>query len=172
MEEKLQHDPRTKQQIKDILFDYLYGPVERHYKKQLEEIVLKNSAAMNMHEQYFTYKGVVYSSQAAPAIRRIVRLTPALHPAMDKYLKDTKQLNNTELPYVLGFINQVLNSSNNLQDYLKVLPDSVHGPINNLIASCPCRMIELSKDEVEHLKDKNKSSIELMKQRMLSNLLL
>jgi hypothetical protein len=87
-------------------------------------------------------------------------------------VKETKQLNNHELPYVLGFINQVLNSSNNLQDYLKLLPDSVHSPIQKLINSCPCRVVDLTPDEIKHLKEKNYESIELIKQRMLSNLIL
>lgn len=172
MEERLQHDPRTKQQIKDILFEHLYGPVERHFKKQLNEIIIKNSALLNTAEQHFSYKGVVYALNAAPAVRKMIRLAPALHNDMDLYLKETRQLNNTELPYVLGFINQVLNSSNNLQDYLKILPESVHGPIQQLIASCPCRVLSIDPEHVKQLKEKNKTSIDMIKQRMLSNLLL
>ena len=42
MSEHLQHDPRTKQQIKDILFNFLYGPVEAHFKKQLADIIIQH----------------------------------------------------------------------------------------------------------------------------------
>lgn len=172
MEDHLQHDPKTKQQIKEILFNFLYGPVEAHFKKELSAIILKNSALLNTTEHSFSYKGVTYSIDAPAVIRKMPRLNPTLYPVMDKYLKETKQLNNTELPYVLGFINQVLNSSNNLQDYLKLLPESVHGPIQQLIATCPCRLIELSPERIEHFKEKNKTPIDLIKQRMLTNLLL
>jgi hypothetical protein len=172
MTEKLQHDPRTKQQIKDILFDYLYGPGEASFKKQLAQIVSQNCVLTNSAHKCFSYRGVVYSIDAPPVIRKMTRLHPTLHMKMDKYVKETKQLNNHELPYVLGFINQVLNSSNNLQDYLKLLPDSVHSPIQVLINSCPCRVVDLSADEIKHLKEKNYESIELIKQRMLSNLIL
>jgi len=172
VEDHLQHDPKTKQQIKEILFAFLYNPVERHFKKQLDAIILQNALLLNSPHQCFSYKGVVYAIQVAPVIRKMPRLSPALHLRMDEYLKEVKQLNNTELPYVLGFINQVLNSSNNLQDYLKMLPASIHGPIEQLIATCPCRTVALDKEHVQQLKDKNQASIDMIKQRMVSNLLL
>ena len=172
MEDHLQHDPRTKQQIKDILFAFLYNPVERHFKKQLDAIILQNSILLNSPYQCFSYKGIVYALQVAPVIRKMPRLSPALHVRMDNYLKEVKQLNNVELPYVVGFINQVLNSSNNLQDYLKMLPASIHSPIEQLIATCPYRVVALDKDHVQQLKDKNQVPIDMIKQRMVSNLLL
>jgi len=172
MDNHLQHDPRTKQQIKDLLFTFLYSPVEIHFKKQLNTIILKNAALLNTTKQYFNYKGILYSLDTTPVIRKMIRLYPDLHPVMDQYLKDTRQLNNNELPYVLGFINQVLNYSNNLQDYLVLLPESVHQPIQELIDTCPCRVLTADAESIAQLKEKNKSSIDLMKQRMMSNLLL
>ena len=41
--EQLNHDPRTKQQIKDILYQHQYGPVQGQFKKRLDEIITKNS---------------------------------------------------------------------------------------------------------------------------------
>lgn len=172
MNERLQHDPRTKQQIKDVLFALLYGPVEQHFKRQLAAIITQNSVLMNTSYQCFSYRGVVYSVDAPPILRKMTRLHPSMQSKMDIYISETKQLNDYELPYVLGFINQVLNYSNNLQDYLKVLPESVHGPIQQFIATCPCRVIDITPNEAENLVVNNKLPITLIKQRMLANLLL
>ena len=30
--EPLQHDPRTKQQVKEALYQFLYGPVQKRYQ--------------------------------------------------------------------------------------------------------------------------------------------
>jgi len=100
------------------------------------------------------------------------RLHPQLHPVMNEYLKETKQLNEKELPYVLGFITQVLNSSNELHDYLRLLPQSVHHPVQSLIDTCPCRAKKLSDETVDLLQQKNQIPIRLIKQRMVNNLLI
>jgi hypothetical protein len=102
---------------------------------------------------------------------KLNRLVPDLHPVMDEYLKDLSDLNDVELPYVIGFINQVLNASNNLPDYLRILPESMHHTIKGLIETCPCRAVSLSEDKVLELQMKNQSSIELLKKRMVLNLI-
>ena len=90
---------------------------------------------------------------------------------MDLYLKDLNTLNTHEIPYVLGFINQVLNASNDLPDYLRVLPASIHQPIQDMINSCGCRTTQLTEETVAHLQQSNQRSIELLKQRLMLNLL-
>ena len=167
----LQHDPRTKQQIKDLLYSYLYDPVERKYQQKLKSLIQRNSLALNKPEECFSYRGNIYSLELSRIPRKVARLVPALHPEMDQYLADLKQLNEKELPYVLGFITQVLNASNDLQDYLRVLPESIHRPIEELIASCGCRTAQLPPETVEQLKARNAESIAMMKQRLVLNLL-
>lgn len=167
----LQHDPRTKQQIKDLLYSYLYDPVERKYHQKLKSLIQRNSLALNKPEECFSYRGVIYFEELSRIPRKVARLVPALHPEMDQYLADLKQLNEQELPFVLGFITQVLNASNDLQDYLRVLPESIHKPIEELIASCGCRTTQLPAETVEQLKARNAQSIALMKQRLVLNLL-
>lgn len=171
MEEGLQHDPRTKSYIKDHLFDYLYTPVMRHYQERLDGIIIKNALALKSGSKHFVYRGELYCSDGehVPVLKQ--RLLPSLYSTMDEYLTDVDQLNSSELPYVMGFINQVLNSSNSFQDYLKVLPDSVHGPLSNMIASCPCRGHKLDENTIQKLKMNNQMPIDLMKQRLLINLL-
>ena len=172
MSEVLQHDPRTKSQIKDLLYAFLYEPVQRQFKHRLDALIIRNTAIAGVSHQSFTYKGHFYSNDSAALPRKLTRLVPRLHADMDAYLADLKQLNDKEVPYVIGFINQVLNSSNDLHDYLRVFPSSMHPPIQKLIDSYPCRTKKLTDEDVASMQAKNKQSIDLAKQRLVTNLLI
>lgn len=172
MSEVLQHDPRTKSQIKDLLYAFLYEPVQRQFKHRLDALIIRNTAIAGVSHQSFTYKGHFYSNDPAAPPRKLTRLVPQLHADMDAYLADLKQLNDKEVPYVIGFINQVLNASNDLHDYLRVFPSSMHPPIQKLIDSYPCRTKKLTDEEVASMQAKNKQSIDLAKQRLVTNLLI
>lgn len=172
MEETLQHDPRTKQMIKDLLYSFLYSRVQQQFKQRLDTLITRNTVILGATHKSFIYKGIVYSCDSERMPRRMNRLAIQLIPDMDDYLADLKQLNDHELPFVLGFINQVLNASNDLHDYLRILPQSVHQPIEQLIATCPCRAKHLTDEDVNAIQTKNQQSIALMKQRMVTNLLI
>ncbi len=172
MDEQLQHDPRTKQQIKDALYNFLYAPILKHFQKRIEDLIQKNCVLTGNGNLSFSYKGETYSVVGSELPRKMNRLASQLVPLMDDYLKDLRQLNNYELPYVLGFIGQVLNASVYPQDYLHVLPSSVHRPVEKLLATCPCRTVKLSAEGILELQTKNKLPIDLMKQRMVTNLLI
>lgn len=170
MDNKLQHDPRTKQLIKDALYHHLYGPALKQFSARIEEIVQRNALMLASNYRVFIYKGVMYGSGAVP--RKVDRLAPQLLGVMEAYLNDLKQLNGVEMPYVLGYINQVLNSSNELHDYLLLLPQSMHPPIQELIATCPCKGVKLDIHTVNRLKEANCVPIGLMKNRLFTNLLI
>jgi hypothetical protein len=172
MTEQLQHDPRTKQQIKDVLYKHLYEPIDRQFKARLQQIAIKNAAISGYTHVSFIYKNVVYNCDSTALPRKLNRLHEQLQPVMNEYLKEAKQLNEKELPYVIGFITQVLNASNELHDYLRLLPQSVHHPVQSLIDTCPCRGKKLSEETVDLLHKKNQIPIQLMKQRMVNNLLI
>jgi hypothetical protein len=170
--EKLEHDPRTKQQIKDALYAFLYEPVTRQFKTRLDTLITRNAVMGGFTHKHFTYKGVLYNAEnTMPPLKRN-RLVPQLRVTMDEYLADLTRLNENELPFVLGFINQVLNASTDLADYLRVLPEAVHNPLKNLLATCPCRSTTLSEDKVESIRLKNQDTIALIKQRLVANLLI
>lgn len=170
--QQLQHDPRTKQQIKDVLYDFLYTPIQKQFKERVDSIIVKNAVLGACTHASFMYKNVLYSCDQNALPRKMNRLLIQLQPAMNDYLKDVKLLNEKELPYVLGYINQVLNSSNDLHDYLRLLPAAVHHPVQLMIDSCPCKAKKLSDETVTMLQVKNQASINMMKARMVTNLLI
>jgi hypothetical protein len=171
MSDQLQHDPRTKQQIKDMLYASLYEPVEKQFKKRIYDIVAKNTSLIGSSHESFIYKAEYYSNvQTKPPIK-MNRLVMHLRPTMDEYIKDLKNLNDKELPYVLGFLNQVLNASDSLQDYMLLLPESMHQPLQKLIETCPCRKNNLTQEKIKALHDRNQQPIAMIKQRMVMNLI-
>ena len=169
---ELQHDPRTKQQLKDMLYEFLYGPVQKQYQQVLQGIILKNTQLLQAQHKSFIYKGVVYNMDTVALPRKMNRLTPALIPDMNAYLTEVTRLNTQEVPYVVGFITQVLNSSNNFQDYLQAFPSVLHPILEKVIASYPCRHQKLTPDEIRVIQSKNQKSIDLLKQRVVTNLII
>lgn len=168
----VQHDPRTKQQIKNALYDYLYAPVQKQFKSRLDTLAVRNTLVGGYAHKSFIYKGTVYNCDLSALPRKMNRLMPQFIPLMDDYLQDLKALNDQELPFVLGFINQVLNSSEGMSDYLRLFPEAVHHPLVQLIESCPCKKVYLTEEKILQMRTKNQSSIQLMKQRMVANLLI
>lgn len=171
MTHTIQHDPRTKNQIKEGISDYLYTPAKKQFNAKVAALIVKNSLLLGNAEQSFIYKGEKYQYGNAPLPRKMNRLVRELQPTMDSYLQEIADLNNHELPHVIGFISQVLNASNDLQDYLRVFPEAIHPPIQEIIANYPCRTTKLSLSDIEALKKKNSVAIDLIKQRLVINLI-
>ena len=166
----LQNDPRTKQMIKDMLYSHIYDPVEYRLHEKLKLIMGKNKLLNHHDMDYFSYKAKVYSLDGT-LIRSAPKLDPSLYGEMQEYLKELNELNRVEIPYVLNFINQVLNASNDLRDYLKILPECMHKPIQELIDAHECHTERLTAEEVEAFKEHNTKSILMVKKRLMLNLL-
>jgi DNA repair exonuclease SbcCD ATPase subunit len=164
----LQNDPRTKQVIKDMLYSHIYDPVEYRLHEKLKLIVGKNRL-LNHHEvDCFSYKAKVYTLDGS-MMRSAPKLDMSLYGEMQEYLKELNELNRVEIPYVLNFINQALNASNDLRDYLKLLPECLHKPIQELIDAHECLTERLSSEEVEAFRERNANSILMVKKRLLLN---
>lgn len=172
MEPQLTFDPRTKAQIKDSLIEFLYTPVEIHMKRRLDTLIIRNTILGGYAEKTFHYKGQQYHCEEGRLPPRAWnKLDPSLRADMDEYLRDVKDIDQRELPFVTGYITKVLNSSNAFGDYLRLLPDSAHQPLRAFIQACPCQTKQLSDERIEELLEQNKNTIMMMKTRMVTNLL-
>lgn len=172
MDPQIQHDPQTKNHIKEALYVHLYAPVQQHFQGRLDKLIVQNTLLIRSTHKSFVYKGEYYSCDNTPPPRPNNKLAPELRGQMNDYLAELHLLNSVEVPYVVGYITQVLNSSNDLCDYIDLLPNSLHSPIQRFIAACPCKTRHLSPEEVKAIQEKNAKSINLMKTRMATNLLL
>ena len=170
--DQLVYDPLTKQQIKNGLMALLYEPIQNQLNRQVEELIVRNTLLGGYRHKSFVYRGKLYNADVEPPPIRQNKLLPQLRPELDKIIRATSKVSDEEMPYVLGFINQVLNSSSSLADYLQLFPEAVHGPIEKLIGSCSRHQGQLPSETIQSLKNKNARGIELMKQRLTLNLLL
>lgn len=167
-------DPRTKAAIKDALVEFLYEPVERSMKRRMDEIIIANTLAGKYSCKSFHYKGQQYHCEDGRPPRAWNKLLPQFKERVDEWLADFRQIEEQERPFVFGFINQVLNSSNHLVDYYELFPDSAHQPIKALAidTSLMYQYSLMPQDKKDALLLKNAGAIQTMKTRMVTNLLL
>lgn len=168
---ELHHDPHTKTQIKQVLYEHLYDPVQREYKQRMDKLIRKNCQIIGSAYESFNFRGETYAVDNSPLPRKANKLHPTLQDAFLHLLGEIKTLNEYELPQVLGFINRVLNSSNNLQDYLRLFPAAIHTPLLKVINPCPCRIDQLEAERVAKFQLDQALPISLLKQRLVLNLI-
>lgn len=167
-------DPRTKQSIRDRMHESLYQHVERRYNEGLQEIIDKNTLMGQHRHACFSYKGVTYGE---PARFVYNRLHDELKPAMDKLLADRKEIRDKEEPFIRGFFNRALNKSNSIQDYLLMFPDCLHSTLA-LFSTPEWRASswwlprELSDEEIEKFKVDHEPWLEILRNRMMLDLIL
>lgn len=156
-----------------LLRDYLYEPVMAQQHQALKRIIERNNQLLNRTSNFVQFRGEMYT--VSPLIkppRMIQRLDPRLESDMLEYLHERADIDNTEKPFVMGFVNQVLNSSDHPQDYLRLLPASVHRPVLEYIQGHVIQDTWLRDDQVNALLAQNAHAIQLMKNRMVLNLLI
>lgn len=172
MTDELVYDPKTKRMIKEHIFDFLYKPVNKDFDRRLKTIIVKNANLHGNDQAWISYRGEYYTfDENQKRVRPVNRLKPELQTLMDEYLEDKSRLDDKEIPYTLGFIVHVLNASNSIQDYFRLFPESMHKPLKDLLAKCACREERLKQETIDDIKRRNSIPIELMKKRMVLNLL-
>jgi hypothetical protein len=166
-------EPRVKQTIKNALEAAMYAPTHRRFEAKLKELLRTNTTAARYVHESFTYKGEYYSFEFTHPRFKTNRLLPELQPSMDEYLAEKKHLEYTEVPFVVGFFNKMLNASNSVHDYLQILPESLHSAIYNLFL--PAEFVlprEMTDEQVEAFKEAHKDWLLMLKKRMVLELVI
>ena len=164
-------DPGVKYRIKEALINFLYAPAFNRLQEKLDHLIVKNTLIGKYSEKAFTYKGRYYGSGDPPKSLRVNRLVPELVDEMDEYLAEGRELTEKELPYVAGYIIKILNYSNSIEIYKRLLPDYLHAIIDNAAQFIPC-LDSVSDAEIESIKQNHAYPLELMAKRMALNLLM
>jgi hypothetical protein len=166
------YDARTKKRIKEALYDALYGQVNKEQFNTLVQIIRKNSIKCQNSQHCFKYKGILHSSDPKKLVPRPVNwLHTSFFNEMELYLDEKKTLERDEIPHVMGFVVQVLNSSDSFKDYFKLLPESLHPILIRIRDQCPCRNDYLDEKQIERIQAQNISAVNLLRRRVTINLL-
>lgn len=166
-------DPRTKQQIKQALEGAMYAPTERRNEKKLHNLIVENSTRAGYNHLSFSYKGEYYNMEITQLRYKTQRLVPELQSSMDEYLAEKKHIEYTEKPYIIGFFNKMLNTSNSVLDYYQLLPGCIHRPLAQL--NLPPEYIlprEMTDDQVEAFRLEHAKWILMLKKRMVLDLVM
>ena len=161
---------QTKVELRELLHFYLYERVEEHRKEQLESLIKANCTLSNSSFPAFRFRGATYQVNAFVGYQAYPRqLHPGLIPVVEKFVAEQEQLLEYEQPMVRGYITAVLNSSNSLKDYLRLLPASVHLALADI--TMPDLPATLSESDIDSMNVRYAQHISLLKQRLLLNLL-
>lgn len=167
------YDPKTKLHIRDAIYDHLYGTAHAHFDERLKKLIQENTTIYKNTQPCFKYKGEVYTLEPGKMVPRPTNwLDRSLYTEMDKYLEDLEEMKEGEIPYVLSYLNKVLNASDSFQDYYRLLPEALHPVLRKLEESCPCRNDLLDQSVVDKIRNSNVIAIKRIKRRMTRNLLL
>jgi len=173
-----EHPMHMKNNIKLDMTEIIYSHIQKQFKDRLQSIYKANVVITKRNYPAFTYKGTyytIYGTGLSPAKTRGFKLDESLHPIMDEWLIDTDKVTEEEMPYVQGYISQVLNSSKYLPDYLLFLPEVLHEPVIRRMEIYAKKDIgketKLQPWVIAKILEDNKDTIALMKQRMVLNLI-
>lgn len=171
------YGPETKAHIKDTIYEALYQRVDEKFSNQLDALILENSG-LNQNQQYLMkYRGEIkyhsrYSKDTRVPASKINALHVSLEPHYLALMKEKDRINNDELPFVLGYVNQVLNVSNGFEDYYKLFPSLLHPILDKLKRDCPCRNEELPQELIDSMLTQSQKAISMLEQRAMTNLLM
>jgi hypothetical protein len=129
-----QQDPLLKSTIRDRMYALLYVPADTRMFDRIKAIIVKNAVRVGASHASFMYKAVNYScddNKILPRPRN--QLHVSMEEAMQEYLRDDADL-KAEKPFVQAYLTQVLNASDHPEDWLLLLPASLHKPVRDLIA--------------------------------------
>lgn len=152
------------------LREYVYVPAAEMQRKQLDALVDSN-AVLSGNCSFFRYGGEVYRHSEAPRIEP--RIVPALRPVfrerMREYLAIRAALEK-RMYAAMGALIPLWNASSSLEDYLAVLPDSLHPPLLGFRHMGPGEAC-FSPGDIKKMQERIAPGIDLLRQQLVLNLL-
>lgn len=158
--------------LRNEIQEFMYSKVTHHISEKIQEIAEENGALTGSNSTTFAYRGEVYNSVITN--RTYVKpeeLHPSLRARMDTILSLQEDARR-ERDYTMNFITKVLNKSRSHEDYLAILPDCIHKPILGFLDQLEAMPRMLDGDDIKDLMRFNQKSYDLIKKRMLANMLL
>lgn len=160
---------RYKQEVRNHLLTYIYEKAEEEKAVQMDSLVMANTLLHKDAPMAFLYKGEVYRhSQIRRTFARAPLLDKNLHERMDAWLKEQDNLLDEKV-FISGFLTTVLNASNHMEDYLKILPECLHPALREYPTTSALPAV--GDDVIQRILTRNQNAIQRIKRRLTLNLI-
>lgn len=149
---------------------FIYQSVIKRMDGVLKSIIERNDRFTSSYSGAFWYRGELWSD-VSYFPEKTGKLHHELHEAMDKYVDDRNHIRDVEQPLIMGFLRLILNHSKDTVEMLKLIPESLQKPLDELLRGLPGGRPRLSTDEVAVIIKAPENATQALKLRMMRNLL-
>lgn len=144
-------------------------------RKRLYALGDHNGQLVGNQQRCFLYRGEMFAVECYPkgkVPRPINWLRPELHADMQRLQDEKHEIENLEMPYVLGYLQRVMQVARTQRDYLALIPNVLHAPIKKHATAFANYLEDLPDTEVAAFLQDNDRYLGKLKERMTFNLLL
>lgn len=156
----------------EILQEHLYRNTKTYHFKLLSDLITKNSVLCFNARKSLSFGGNCYVIGGNQPHLRISPnlLHHSLRGEMREYLTKVEK-SEQEIALVKGFFQKIMFLTNKEQDYCNLLPTVMHPAVRQLSPYLDKEEGHLSPEEVTAFLVENESYINLIKQRLILNLI-
>lgn len=170
--EPILKDPRMKARIMNAMLNMLYArPLNRLAETRLR-LVQRNDFAHGNGISGFCFKGEYYRDNRN--VRRTIqvnRLMPELHAEMLEYLTEVSEEIPSEEIRTKGYIQKMLNASDNPADFMRLFPECLLPPVEKENRIHGSSLGLLSEPNIVLLLKETEEAKNIAMQRMVKNML-
>lgn len=164
---------RTKDYIQARIETALFNRVECVLRDVLEDIHVEQKNLVKSSFTMFRFRGRRHTWKMLWDTDNVPDLHPSLHERMQKFLDDNKNIEEYEKPCVNGLLRAMFTHSDFLADYQDILPESLHDCFEGYESLFDATNTkQFTPEALAEFKERNAAYIQLMRNRMLMNILL
>lgn len=145
----------------------LYGKLDIERHVGLQSLITRNCVAIGGVDLCFKHRGHIYRYDANEVPSTMPELHPMLVAEVDAHLAKFHDIMEIEKPIVRGYLNAVLNASDNPIFYYEAVPVKLHEYLDRFHAAFCFVKEPPSPEKMEAFFKKHASPRNLMKQRLL-----
>jgi len=162
-------DPTKKYNVRLMLEEFIYKPAETKLEKKLNAIMNSHSIDDPHRSMAFMFKGQVYAPKDYRSPGKITLLSRRLYPNMEEWLKETNKLQEEKIK-ASNYLTCILNEAENLADLQALLPECLHPGLG--ITGSASHSSLLTPEHIEAVNHQHTDSIQMIKERLVLNLLI
>jgi len=164
--------PHARIELVDAIVNDLYSPEIKYQQSMLDAMIESNSTLNGNTQAHFIFKGETYikSGFKGVAERPSNSLDKSLRTEMKGWLKEQEQI-AFEKTQILGYLGRMLLLTTYTEDFLKVLPPSLHRIVLKLDRHFKTGDGILQGEALEEFQRNNHDVLKIIKGRMALGLL-